>query len=70
MTDPLALPEDLPEPADDGACDHLPGLKLPPVPLPATDGGTVDLSALSGRTVPYAYPLTGRPDQVLPTTGT
>ncbi|WP_019587356.1 hypothetical protein [Deinococcus apachensis] len=66
MTDLLALPADLPNSVDDGACDRLPGLRLPPVPLPATDGNTVDLSALPGRTAPYVYPLTGRPDQALP----
>jgi peroxiredoxin len=31
------------------------------VPLRATDGDTVDLSAIPGRTVVYAYPRTGRP---------
>lgn len=61
------LPADLPVPVDDGACDHLTGLRLPSMPLPATDGRTVDLSALSGRTVVYCYPRTGRPDQALPT---
>ena len=60
------LPDDLPVPEDDGACDHLPGMKLPSVLLPATDGRLVDLAALPGRTVVYAYPRTGRPDQPLP----
>jgi peroxiredoxin len=40
---------------------------LPALALPATDGNMVDLSALSGRTIVYAYPRTGRPDQPLPT---
>lgn len=57
------LPNDLPVPADDGAANHLPGLRLPPVRLAATDGGTVDLAALPGRTVVYAYPRTGEPDR-------
>ena len=61
-----SLPPDLPVPTDDGACAHLPGLALPSVPLPATDGSTVDLAALPGRTVVYAYPRTGRPDQEVP----
>lgn len=61
-----SLPKDLPVPADDGACAHLPGLPLPSLPLPATDGTVVDLAALAGRTVVYAYPRTGRPDQDLP----
>ncbi len=61
------LPADLPVPADDGACDHLPGLRLPAIALPSTAGGTVDLAALAGRTVVYCYPRTGRPGEPLPT---
>lgn len=61
------LPADLPVPDDDGACDHLSGMQLPSVPLPATDGGVIDLAALTGRTVVYCYPRTGRPDEPLPT---
>lgn len=60
------LPEGIPVPADDGACDHLPGMRLPPVALPATSGGPVDLSSLPGRTIVYCYPRTGRPDEDLP----
>jgi peroxiredoxin len=63
----LDLPADLPVPVDDGACDHLPGMRLPSLPLPATDGGMIDLSTLPGRSVVYVYPRTGRPDQPLPT---
>jgi len=60
------LPQDLPVPQDDGACDHLTGLQLPSIPLRSTGGHAVDLSKLSGRTVVYCYPRTGRPDQELP----
>jgi peroxiredoxin len=60
------LPDDLPVPEDDGACDHLPGMQLPSVSLPATDGSSVDLAKLVGTTVVYIYPRTGRPDQDLP----
>lgn len=63
----MELPQDLPAPQDDGAARHLPGMRLPSLPLPATDGAKVDLSALRGRTVVYAYPRTGRPGQPLPT---
>jgi peroxiredoxin (alkyl hydroperoxide reductase subunit C) len=55
------LPDGLPKPVDDGAADHLPGRRLPQVGLPATSGESIDLSALPGRTVVYAYPRTGRP---------
>ena len=51
----------LPKPVDDGAARHLAGMRLPSVPLPATDGSTVDLSALPGRVVIYAYPRTADP---------
>jgi peroxiredoxin/DNA-binding transcriptional MerR regulator len=60
------LPSDLPAPTDDGAADHLPGLRLPELGLPATDGTTVDLQALPGRAVLYLYPLSGRPGVDLP----
>lgn len=65
--DPNVLPDDLPVPADDGACDHLEGLPVPSMPLQATDGTHVDLARLSGRTVIYAYPRTGVPGRALPT---
>lgn len=57
------LPPDLPVPIDDGAADHLSGLTLPCLDLPATDGRLVDLSRLPRRTVIYAYPRTGEPDK-------
>jgi peroxiredoxin len=63
---PYELPNDLPVPEDDGAADHLPGMRLPSVPLASTSGEIVDLSALLGRTVVYCYPMTGRPDRSLP----
>ncbi|TMB51587.1 MAG: peroxiredoxin [Chloroflexi bacterium] len=51
----------IPAPVDDGATRHLTGARVPSVPLPATDGSTVDLSRLPGRSIVYAYPRTGRP---------
>jgi peroxiredoxin len=60
------LPDDLPVPVDDGAADHLPGMALPPVALPATDGTTVRLDSLPRRTVVFAYPRTGRPGEEPP----
>lgn len=60
--DAFPLPDDLPEPRDDGGADHLRGTTVPGVPLQATDGVTVDLSSRSGRTVVYCYPKTGRPE--------
>jgi peroxiredoxin len=60
------LPANLPVPVDDGACAHLTGVPLPPIPLTSTSGHIVDLSNLPGWTIVYCYPRTGRPDQELP----
>jgi peroxiredoxin len=64
--DPTQLPDDLPVPEDDGAADHLPGTRVPPVELQATDGSRVRLDELGGRTVVFAYPRTGHPGEPSP----
>jgi peroxiredoxin len=47
---------------NDGGADHLmPGMTLPPVALPATDGSDIDLAPLPGRSILIVYPWTGRP---------
>lgn len=62
MTDPVPLPDDLPAPEYDGAADHLLGLGVPEIELPATGGGTVVLArAGAERTIVYAYPRASRP---------
>jgi peroxiredoxin len=53
----------IPAPTDDGATRHLEGVRMASVPLPSTGGKTIDLSALNGRVVVYAYPRTGRPGE-------
>jgi peroxiredoxin len=59
------LPGDLPEPVDDGACDHLTGAALPRLALPSTAGGSVDLGdPAASTTVVYGYPRTGVPGEV------
>ena len=65
MTQLIQLPDDLPVPEDDGACDHLQNLPLPAIELPTTDGNTVNFAALSAVVV-YLYPMTGQPDLELP----
>ncbi len=60
------LPADLPVPVDDGACNHLNGMSLPNLSLASTKGDEVNFSSLSGLTVIYIYPMTGRPDIPLP----
>ena len=57
------LPPDLPVPVDDGAAAHLAGTRIPHVALAATDGGAVDLAAIPGLVVVFAYPRTGRPGE-------
>jgi peroxiredoxin len=52
----------LPVPVDDGAARHLFGMRWPAIDLPSTTGVTVDVSRLTGWTIVFAYPRTGRPD--------
>lgn len=60
------LPDDLPAPVDDGACDHLAGMPVPALALESSQGPVsfrelgVDLAVL------YVYPRTGRPDRPTP----
>lgn len=56
----------LPVPADDGGADHLEGAIVPSIALPSTKGSPVDLASVAGRTILFAYPMTGRPDRSLP----
>jgi peroxiredoxin len=56
----------IPTPSDDGGASHLIGLRLPTISLLATSGEKIDLSRLKGRTVVYAYPMTGQPGVPLP----
>jgi peroxiredoxin len=58
---PQFLPPDIPVPQDDGAADHLTGMRVPDLALPATSGGPVNLAKQPGRTVVYIYPRTGVP---------
>ena len=63
--DVYTLPDDLPVPEDDGGADHLLNAVVPPIALQATSGETVRLDELTGRTVLFCYPRTGRPDEPL-----
>jgi peroxiredoxin len=65
--DLYSIPSNLPVPIDDGACDHLVGMQVPSIALPATTGGRIALSDSPLRwTVVYGYPRTGVPDQDAP----
>lgn len=66
------LPENLPVPKDDGACDHLAGMRIPEgVNLRSTRNRIVDVgkdiaASASGRVVFFFYPRTGTPGVPLP----
>jgi peroxiredoxin len=60
------LPEGLPIPVDDGACDRLIEASLPSVTLHSTQGRWIDLSVIPGYVVLYCYPMTGKPGVPLP----
>ncbi|MEN1968730.1 peroxiredoxin [Lentibacillus sp. N15] len=62
----LELPNDLPVPQDDGACNHLKGNAIPSVELNSIADESVDPSKIMGRFVLYFYPLTGKPGVSLP----
>ncbi len=68
MTQLSRLPDNLPIPDNDGACDHLRGLFVPSLSLPATTGEIIDLRAESNnhRIIVYCYPMTGDPNKPLP----
>ena len=52
--------------AEKDAADLKLGIVLSPLALPATDGGTIDIAALPGRSLVMVYPWTGRPGRPNP----
>jgi peroxiredoxin len=62
MKDLYKLPDDLPVPVDDGACDHLTGTRIPTIVLDSVSGEKIDLGSLKGKTVVFFYPMHGHPD--------
>ena len=62
--DLASLPEGLPVPEDDGACDHLAGMEMPRIRLAATSGISIDVrEACADRCALFFYPRTGRPEE-------
>lgn len=61
MRNVYKLPDNLPVPIDDGACDHLKGMNFPNLSLPSTSGHVVNFSKLKGISVCYFYPMIGNP---------
>ncbi|MFV1985342.1 MAG: peroxiredoxin [Thiohalomonadales bacterium] len=62
MKNLLTLPDNLPIPEDDGACDHLEGMKIPELKVLSINGSEVDLSSEDGISVIYFYPMIGNPN--------
>jgi peroxiredoxin len=60
------LPEGLPVPVDDGACDHLEGMPLPSLTLSSSQGPVSFRELGLDLAVLYVYPRTGRPDRPTP----
>jgi len=56
----------IPAPKDEGDAEHLTDSIIPNVVLTATSGEDIDLAELTGLSIVYAYPMTGRPDVPLP----
>ncbi len=51
-----------PAPRDDGAAGHLvAGVELPDIELPTTTGDRLSLAKISGLSIVFVYPWTGRP---------
>jgi peroxiredoxin len=68
MTGSIGTPDwsTIPAPTDDGAAQHLKGMRMAAIPLAGTHGEMVDLSTKHGRVVVYAYPRTGQPGAANP----
>lgn len=66
MTNLNQLPTDLPAPQDDGAANHLVGMRLPNISLSTTRDSKLNLGQFQGRLVIYCYPMTGQPNVALP----
>ena len=66
MVNLIQLPANLPIPQDDGAANHLIGMRLPRIVLLTTTGKELNLGEIKGRLVIYCYPMTGQPSVALP----
>jgi len=63
-----SFPSNLPEPKDDGACNHLLNTNLPSISLANQDGILLKLKRNDTfRIILYCFPMTGHPEKPLPT---
>jgi len=60
------LPDNLPQPDDDGKSDHLVGITIPSITLTSTKG-MIDISKIDTQyTVLYFFPMMAVPEKTLP----
>ena len=63
----FTLPDNLPVPENDGACDHLLGLEIPSIKLQSTQNRWIDVRQQSQKaTVFFFYPRTGEAGRIMP----
>jgi len=61
------LPDNLPQPEDDGAAGHLLGRKIPNIILPSTKDSFFDLSSMDRKySILYFFPMMIMPENNLP----
>jgi peroxiredoxin len=67
MRDLTKIPEGLPIPIDDGACNHLFKISIPEIILRTTSDRSVNLNELTKKpTIFFFYPRTGEPNKPAP----
>ncbi len=65
--DIIKLPDDLPQPDNDGGCNHLLGRQIPDIILPSTNDSFLDLSNISRQYgILYFFPMMSVPEKSLP----
>ena len=62
MKNLFTLPDNLPVPEDDGACNHLKGIKFPELNILSTDDREINFGYEKGISVIYFYPMIGHPN--------
>ena len=66
--DLIKLPDDLLQPENDGACDHLLGKRASNILLPSTKGDPLDACTVDTKfAIMYFFPMMADPEESLPT---
>ncbi len=62
------FPKNLPQPHNDGACDHLLGLTIPSIILSSTNGDSIDISKIDTNfEILYFFPMMAISEKSIPT---